>query len=122
MPNHKSYEDLVVWQKAVNLANDIYRVTKKFPKEEMYGLQIQMRRCAVSVSSNIAEGCGRNSYGEFIQFLGIASGSLAELHTQLLIALNAAYIAQSDLDALLLQIKEIGRMINGLKTSLKKSA
>lgn len=116
---HRSYEDLKVWQKAVTLSKNIYRLTKKFPKDEIYGLTSQIRRSAVSVPSNIAEGCGRNSYGEFIQFLGIASGSLAELHTQLLIALDADYITQENLDDLLVQIKEIGRMLSGLKSSLK---
>ncbi len=116
---HKSYEDLKVWQKAITLSKDIYRITKNFPKDEIYGLTSQIRRSAVSIASNIAEGCGRNSYGEFIQFIGIASGSLAELHTQLLIALDADYITKENLDDLLIQVKEIGRMLSGLKSSLK---
>ena len=118
---HKSYEDLVVWQKSVALSKDIYRITKTFPKDEVYGLTSQIRRCVVSIPSNIAEGCGRNSYGEFIQFLGISSGSLAELHTQLIIALDANYLSQVVFDGLLEQIIEIGRMIAGLKTRLKSN-
>ncbi|MEQ1705486.1 MAG: four helix bundle protein [Rickettsiales bacterium] len=116
---HRSYEDLKVWQKAVSLSKDVYRITKNFPKDEIYGLTSQIRRSAVSVSSNIAEGCGRNSYGEFVQFLGIASGSLAELHTQLIIAVDVNYLSKIDFDVLLTQIVEIGRMIAGLKSSLK---
>lgn len=119
---HKGYEDLKVWEKSVSLAKQIYAVTKRFPKDELYGLTSQIRRSAISVSSNIAEGCGRNSYGEFIQFLGIASGSLAELHTQLLIALDANYLDNATFDILLFQIKEIGRMINGLKNSIKTTS
>lgn len=75
---HKSFEDLLVWEKAINLAEYTYLVSKKFPKDEQYGLTAQIRRCAVSVASNIAEGAGRNNYKEFIQFIGIALGSLAE--------------------------------------------
>jgi len=119
---HRSYEDLKVWEKSVTLAKQIYDLTKTFPKDEIYGLTSQIRRSAVSVSSNIAEGCGRNSYGEFIQFIGIASGSLAELHTQLLIAFNTDYLKQEDFNMILLQIKEIGRMLNGLKSTLKNAA
>jgi len=119
---HKSYEDLQVWEKSVALAKQIYSITKHFPKDELYGLTSQIRRSSVSISSNIAEGCGRNSYGEFIQFLGIASGSLAELHTQLLIAIDAGYVDKSTFDNFVVSIKEIGRMINGLKNSLKNAA
>ena len=77
----KSYEDLIVWQKALDLAEEIYRATRQFPKDELYGLTSQMRRAAVSIASNIAEGHERNSRGEFLQFIGHARGSLAELET-----------------------------------------
>jgi len=80
------YRDLIAWQKAMDLVAHVYYITKSFPDEEKFGLVSQMRRCAVSVPSNIAEGQSRNSKGEFIQFLGIARGSIAELTTQILIS------------------------------------
>ena len=79
----QSYRDLVAWNKAMELVTEIYRVTKKFPKEELFGLMSQLRRAAVSIPSNIAEGKGRLSKGEFRQFLGNARGSLAEVETQI---------------------------------------
>jgi four helix bundle protein len=82
------YRDLVVWNKAMELVTEIYRVTHNFPKEELFGLMSQLRRAAVSIPSNIAEGKGRISKGEFRQFLGNARGSLAEVETQILIAQN----------------------------------
>jgi four helix bundle protein len=82
----RSYRDLHVWQKAMLLAEEVYAATGTFPKEEVYGLTAQMRRAAVSVASNIAEGQGRHSRGEFLQFLGHARGSLAELSTQVTLA------------------------------------
>ncbi len=82
----KSFRELVVWQKSIDLATTVYRMTSDFPRHELYGLTSQIRRCAVSVPSNIAEGQGRNSTGEFRQFLGIARGSNFELQTQIEIA------------------------------------
>jgi four helix bundle protein len=82
----RSFRDLVVWQKSIDLATAVYRVTRDFPREELYGLTSQIRRCAVSVPSNIAEGQGRMSTGEFRQFLGVARGSNFELQTQIEIA------------------------------------
>jgi four helix bundle protein len=82
----RSYRDLVVWQKSMQLVTDIYRITKAFPKEEIYGLTSQIRRAAVSIPSNIAEGQGRRTSSEFHQFLGHARGSIMELETQILIA------------------------------------
>ena len=79
----QSYRDLVAWNKAMELVTEIYRVTKQFPKEELFGLMSQLRRAAVSIPSNIAEGKGRLSKGEFRQFLGNARGSLAEVETQI---------------------------------------
>ncbi|MCP5361799.1 MAG: four helix bundle protein [Hyphomicrobiales bacterium] len=118
---HKSYEDLKVWRKSRGLAGRIYNITRVFPKEEQFGMTTQMRRSAVSVPSNIAEGCGRNQYGEFLQFLGIASGSLAELHTQLLIASDVGLLAESELNVLEQEIVTIGKMLSGLKNSIKQS-
>ena len=98
MKKNKGYEDLLVWHKAIDLVDDVYKATYNFPKEEVYALTAQIRRSAVSVPSNIAEGCARNSYREFVQFLGIATGSLAELHTQLIIALRQNYIFSAALE------------------------
>lgn len=112
----KDYKDLVVWQKAMELVTAIYRATQTFPKEELYGLTSQLRRAAVSVPSNIAEGQGRLTRGEFRQFLGQAKGSLSELETQLLIAHNLGYLQDSSV--LLAQKTEIARLLNGLLNSL----
>lgn len=119
MGYNKNFEDLLVWQKSLALTKDIYHITKIFPKEEQYGLVTQMRRCAVSIPSNIAEGAARNSVGEFIQFIGIASGSCAELYTQLVICRDITLIGESSLTQLGNQAQEIGRMLNGLKSSLR---
>ena len=88
----ESYRDLIAWQRAKSLALDVYLFTRKFPKDEIYGLTSQMRRAAVSVPSNIAEGKGRYSKKEFLQFLYLARGSLLELETQLLIAHDLEYL------------------------------
>ena len=97
----QSYRDLVAWNKAMELVTEIYRVTKKFPKEELFGLMSQLRRAAVSIPSNIAEGKGRLSKGEFRQFLGNARGSLAEVETQILIAQNLSYLDEPETNRLL---------------------
>ena len=93
----KSFHDLVAWQKAMELVTEIYKVSQKFPKEEMFGLTSQIRRAAVSIPSNIAEGRGKSSTGEFQQFLYHARGSLAEVETQLLIAINLGYLKSQNL-------------------------
>src|SRR5271167_3697749 len=113
-----SYRDLVVWQKSVALVTEIYAATSKFPREEMFGLISQLRRCAVSVPSNIAEGQGRATKGEFIQFLAHARGSLFELETQLCIAGKLGFLAPERGRGLELQAEEIARILNGLLTSL----
>lgn len=109
---------MTVWQEAMLLANEVYATTRNFPKEELYSLTQQIRRSAVSVASNIAEGSGRHNYGEFYQFVGIASGSLAELKTQLLIAKNAYPLFGVSIDAIINRIDNVGKMLNGLKKSL----
>jgi four helix bundle protein len=111
----KGHRDLVVWQKAMTLVSDIYRATRNFPKDELYGLTGQIRRAAVSVPSNLAEGHGRNSRKEFRQFIGQARGSLTELETQLEIARNLGYLPPANASELLSQATEIGRMLNGLR-------
>ncbi len=113
-----SYRDLIVWQKAMTLTKAVYFLTKSFPKDEVYGLTSQIRRCSVSIPSNIAEGRGRNSDKEFIRFLNIALGSLYELQTQLELALSFNYIADySKLDDLSIQIE---KMLNALINSKKR--
>lgn len=116
--NGKSYKDLKVWSKSMDLVTEIYKVTGKFPKEEIYGLTNQLRRAAVSVPSNIAEGQGRFSRKEFQQFLHHARGSLLEVETQIQIAMNLQYLTEPETKSILNISAEIGRMINGLKNSL----
>ncbi len=113
----KSFKDLIVWQKSYQLVAQIYLTTKTFPKEETYGLSQQMRRSAVSIPSNISEGYGRQFNKEYKQFLSIAYGSLCELETQYLIAIDLGYIDHNKTVALLM--KEVGgmlyRMINPIR-------
>ncbi|MBK8701517.1 MAG: four helix bundle protein [Saprospiraceae bacterium] len=116
----KSYQDLMVWQKSMDLAKQIYVYTASFPKEEMYGLTSQMRRAAVSISANIAEGQARNSTGEFRHFLGIAKGSLAELETLIILSQNLAFLMQEKSEPLLNHSAEINKMLNGLLKSLPR--
>lgn len=113
----RDFRQLIVWQKAMEMVTEIYKATRSFPKEEIYGLTSQIRRSAVSIPSNIAEGQGRNTKGEFLQFLGIAKGSLCEIETQILIAKNLEYLSTTD--AFEDRINEIGRLLNGLINSLK---
>lgn len=113
-----NYKELKVWQKSVDLAVRIYGVTNSFPKEELYGLTSQLRRCAVSVPSNIAEGAGRNTKKDFNNFLGISNGSMCELDTQLIIAQRINFINASALESLQSDIIEIQKMNWSLKRSL----
>ena len=110
----KTYRDLIVWQKAMALVTDIYIVTKSFPRREDYGITSQIRRCAVSIPSNIAEGYGRNSRNEYIRFLQIALGSLFELQTQLEIAANLGYLKKEEFAALYERTREVERMLSVL--------
>ena len=114
----QSYRDLIAWQKAIELVAAIYRVTRTFPKEEVYGLTSQLRRAAVSVPSNIAEGQGRKSKAEFRHFLHNAAGSLMEVETQVTIAGVLGYLSQDKETALLGQTNELGRILNGLILSM----
>ena len=116
----KSYQELETWQVGMKLVSEVYRVTKEFPKEELYGLTNQLRRAVVSVPSNIAEGQGRDSTKEFLHHLSIARGSLYETETQLLIAKQLEYIQQSDADSVAAVIASVGRLINALARSLQK--
>ena len=114
----RSYRDLVAWQKSLDLVLEVYRCTQTFPKTEMYGLVSQLRRAAVSVPSNIAEGHARLSTGEFKQFLGHALGSLMEVETQILIAQGLGYVEAGASTGLLERTAEIGKVVNGLLRSL----
>ena len=110
----KNYKELKVWQKAYQLCLRIYEITKNFPKEERYGLVSQIRRSAISVPSNIAEGYGRHSRNEYIRFLQIALGSLFELQTQLEIAANLGYLKKEEFDVLYESTREVERMLSVL--------
>jgi len=112
------YSELVVWQKAMDLVTEIYKITATFPGDERFGLSSQVRRAAVSVPSNIAEGHGRKSTASYLNFLSIACGSLMELETQIQIAARLDFIQEDKAIALLVQTDEIGKMLNGLKRSL----
>ena len=114
----KSYRDLEVWQKGMGLARQVYDATKTWPREEMYGLTSQVRRAAVSVPSNIAEGQGRSSTREFIHHLSIARGSLYELETQLLLAQQLGYLVPDQAERLLHTADDISRMIRRLSQNL----
>jgi four helix bundle protein len=117
----RSYEELIVWQKAVDLVLEIYCATRMFPKDELYGLTSQLRRAAVSIPSNIAEGQSRLSTGEFRQFLGNAKGSLSEVETQIVIARRLEYLEAGQASALAERTAEISQMISGLIASLENA-
>jgi four helix bundle protein len=108
------YEDLIAWQKAKAFATEVYRATETFPKTEVYGLTAQLRRAAVSVPSNIAEGQGRLTKGEFCHFLGQARGSLLEVETQLSIALDLNLLPEADFRKLRVKSLEVRKILNGL--------
>jgi|SRR5690606_13849529 len=114
----RKYKHLDIWNKAILLVDEIYTLTKSFPKDEMFGLSQQMRRAAVSVPSNIAEGAGRNSELQFIQFLSIASGSATELETQLIISNRQNYISDEQLESTLKLIDDIQKMNYKLQNKL----
>lgn len=116
----KTHKDLQVWQDAVELVINIYKITENFPKGELYGLTNQIRRAAVSIPSNIAEGCGRNSAKELNCFLYYALGSLSELETQIIIALKLNYIKEEDEKTLLdKEMKNLFRLLTALIKSIK---
>ena len=114
------YRELIVWQKAMNLVEAVYRATDHFPKTEIYGLTSQVRRAAVSIPSNIAEGQGRSTTRDFLYFLSVAQGSLMEVETQITIAQRFSYIEKRLETELLESTAEVGRLLNGLCNSLNK--
>jgi four helix bundle protein len=117
-----NYKELKVWQESMNLAKDIFTLTKSFPTEEKYGLISQMNRCSISIPSNIAEGAGRNSEKEFNQFLGIALGSAFELETQLLLSNDFNYINKEQSELLTQKVCKIQKMLNDLKKSFLQTS
>jgi len=115
----KDYKKLKVWGKGIELVTKIYKLTATFPASEQYGLTSQIRRCAVSIPSNIAEGSGRQSEGDFNHFLNISKGSSNELETQLIISNRLGYLSDDELASCLSDIEEIQKMLTGLQRSLK---
>jgi four helix bundle protein len=115
----QSFKDLVVWQRAIALTIDIYKLTAKFPEAEKFGLTSQMRRAAVSVASNISEGYGRSAKGEYIQFVGHARGSCSELETQIVIAKALGFGAPINLDSAENLCNDLGRLLGALMKSLR---
>ena len=118
-PKMRSYHDLVVWQRSVDLVVAVYGVTRGFPSSEKYGLVSQIQRAAVSIPSNVAEGQARNTPAAFANHIDIALGSAAELETQLLIALKLGYLEQPAYDKLIAELTEINRMLYGLLRCLR---
>lgn len=117
----RSYRDLGVWQKAMELVTEVYQRTQSFPKEEMYGLTSQLRRAVISVPANIAEGWGRNMTKEYIHFLRIARSSLLEVETHVIISQNLNYQNNETIEIILQKTQEISRMIKALINSLTKT-
>lgn len=115
-----NYRNLKVWKEAMEMVLSVYQISKEFPKEEVYGLTSQIRRSAISVPSNIAEGQGRQSKKEFSRFLNIALGSLAEMETQLLLAGNLEYVSGSRMDDALEIVQKVRMLAHGLNRSLSK--
>src|SRR5262245_49824810 len=111
----RNYSELIARQKAMGLVEAIYNVSAAFPREEMYGLISRIRRAAVSVPSNIAEGQGRWTTGEFVQFLGVANGSLREIETQLHVAVRLKFVTQVETDVAFALATEVGRLVYGLR-------
>ena len=119
MSEYKSFKSLAVWNKAMDLTDEVYKLVKLFPKEETYCLSDQLRRAVISIPSNIAEGYKRNSDKEYIQFLSIANGSCAEVETQILIAIRQNIITAEEAGPAMALIDEIPRMLNSLIKKIK---
>ena len=118
--SRNSHKDLILWQKALDLAVAVHEVSAAFPKSEIFGLVSQIRRAAVSVPSNIAEGSARRTTREFMAFLHIARGSMAEVETQLLLAQRIGYVSDEHLLALQLKLDEVGRIMNAVIRGLRR--
>ena len=118
----QSYKDLIVYQKAYKLTLDVYKISKKFPPDELYGMISQMRRSAVSIPSNIAEGYRRGHRKEYVQFLHVAMGSCAELETQMSIAKDLRWISDEDFTCLYASQDEVSRLLRKVIHSMKRSS
>jgi four helix bundle protein len=118
----KNYRDLIAWQKAMDLATIAYEISRKLPRDERYGLTSQIRRAVVSIPSNIAEGHARRSTKEFLHYLSVALGSLAESETQFLLSVRLEYLTDAEIADFLELASEVGRIINGLINSLSQVA
>lgn len=114
----KTHKDLEVWKLSMELVSDVYKITKQFPKEELFGITNQIRRAAVSIPANIAEGAGRHGLGELKQFIGISKGSLSELETLMIISKNLDYVNDEDFGIITLKLTSIFRMLSGLTKSI----
>lgn len=114
-----NFRNLKVWECAFSLVKEVYIETKSFPKEEVFSLTTQIRRCAVSIPSNIAEGCGRGTDKQLSHFLDISQGSACELETQLLLAASLNYLSESKCKTLIDKVHEVQRMIRGFKKTLR---
>ncbi len=116
----KTFRDLLVWQKSMALVTEVYRASSSFPADERFGLTSQLRRCVVSIPSNIAEGFGRDTTNDYLRFLGIAKGSLYEAQTQIEIGRNLQFIEESRFSILLEQAREIERMLTSMIRKLRE--
>ena len=117
----KNYQHLIAWQRAMDLVELVYKASTRFPREELYALTSQVRRAAVSIPSNIAEGQGRRTTSDFLRHLSIAYGSLREVETQLLIAARLNYVTAAQVETIMTKAGEVGRLLNGLMNSLSPS-
>ncbi|MHA3788755.1 four helix bundle protein [Flavobacterium hauense] len=117
----KTFRDLIIWQKAMILVTNCYKTTSNFPKEEQFGLTSQIKRCSISIPSNIAEGFGRGTNKEYYRFLNISMGSLFEFQTQIEIAYNLGYISETDFNSIYEDSREIERMLSSFMNKIKSS-
>jgi len=115
----RNHRDLVVWQRAMDLVAEVYRLTDRFPREERYGLVQQVKRAVVSIPSNIAEGHGRDHLGDYLRYLSVAKGSLMEVETQFTIAVRLRYLEQADVTKLFERTVQVGQLLAGLVRALK---
>ena len=116
----RNYRDLEAWKESMDLVEDVYKITKSLPAEELYGLRSQIRRAAVSIPSNVAEGHGRKGTGEYLHHLSIAKGSLTELETQLILCVRLKYFSRESLKPVWQQAQLVGKLLTGLIRSLTK--
>jgi len=116
----KTFRDLIVWQKSMSLVTEVYKTSARFPSDERFGLTSQLRRCVVSIPSNIAEGFGRDTTNDYLRFLGIAKGSLYEAQTQIEIGRNLQFIEESRFTELLENAREIERMLTSMMRKLRE--